>query len=254
MNKQLTNDRIITNPEFIPTPPKDLLLDDTVLVYSTGKYWRVISIDVLISYPIIYDNYYDHTTTRNDKYIKSNISLTFCPYSFTSIVYFDKIGLDGHVSNNSIVFNLIKNKRTTFTHFNNEPLIRKGESKIMILRNAITLYPDCHYLNYNIDKKPIIKYEEDRQIELPKRFHPKTFIYGIEYNSKHVDKYNLRYSVIVSDDASLDKVNSFDIRKNKYQNYFNKFINKIRDKGGIITPSFWFAWISNHSDSKVIKL
>ena len=151
-----------------------------------------------------------------------------------------------------------------------EPFLRKKEVLIMTLRNVFFKHPDCSYLDVEaskIDPKlPRLtdhKYITDDKILYPvehksDRFHPKTLVYSIEYKSKDVNQKDYRHSVVVSKDASKDKINSFDyIDESGYAEYFDKWMEKIREKGGILMPVFWFGWWAAHAGVKeitVIKL
>ena len=42
--------------------------------------------------------------------------------------------------------------------------------------------------------------------------------------------------------------------KNNFHESFEKMIDKIRLKGGLIYPCLWFAWTSSHKNTKIIEL
>ena len=126
----------------------------------------------------------------------------------------------------------------------------------MTLRNALSNHPDCTFIdNQKIDSiKPIVPndYLQTKEIlyNAPKfshKYDPKTIIYIIEYKSNNTTDY-FKKTVIIP------IKNNFDLSKNGFGKYFDKMINDIRDKGGMIYNCLWFAWNSTFPDSKVIEL
>jgi len=268
------NKRIIKHPKF--NNNINLNINDTVMVYNDGKVWKVIPLDVLLRHPVIYDKYYDRTNTKKGYYIISDITITYCPFSGCGVVYFGKFVLTNKVYNNNIILadknnNILVQMSGRIYNKQLKPIeskfLRREEVKIFTLRNAISKYPDCLFLIHSTSIEPIVKhnYTKNKKIMYPlkytsTKYHPKTLVYGIEYKSRYDEtiksskKNDNKYSVIVSDDASKDKINSKDYNKTKYNMYFSKMMDKIRERGGIIIPSYWFAWYNMFPDTKVIKL
>jgi hypothetical protein len=264
------DDRIIKEPKFIQLINDDnISLSDPVVVYNDGRKWKFILLDIVKSYPIVYDKYYEKFK-KNGKLSVSDITLTYCPYSSSVLIYFGKYKPTGEVYNNNLIisdninsfvmqitgieYNRTDQKRTN-------KLIRRAEAKIMTLRDILTMYPDCKYLDFTNNKDPILseKYTISTKINYKndnykKDYHPKTLVYGIEYLSSNTDS-ELKYTVIIPKDAKKDKINSYNIKENKIDDYFNpKMIEKIRDKSGIIIPCYYFAWTSMFPQTKVVKL
>lgn len=265
--------RIIKHPKFNTNINLDIT--DTIMAYNDGKVWKIIPLDVLLRYPIIYDKYYDRTNTKKGHYIISDITITYCPFSGCGMVYFGKFVPTNKVYNNNIVLTDKNNNnilvQMTGRMYNKQlkqieyGFLRREEAKIFTLRNAISKYPDCLFLTHstNIHLGPIVEhnYTKNEKIIYPlkytsTKYHPKTLVYGIEYKSRYSEntENDNKYSVIVSDDASKDKINSRDYNKTKYNVYFSKMMDKIRERGGIIIPSYWFAWYNMFPNTKVIKL
>jgi hypothetical protein len=258
-----TKSDIITNvlrdPKFSPTVPIDLLLSDIVIIYSTGKRWKLVPLKYALYYPAIYDKYYDHNYTKKSKYYVSDITLTVCPYSIASVIYFDRLTPTGEIYKNNMILSRNSNNEHIMSQIEGtiysrhsgkliESFIRKTGTKIMLLRNAISKYPDCAYLQ--LDKVPMvdIDYITNKKFYFPiehisKKYNPKTIIYGIEYISKdeHIDK---KYSAIVSQN----------LKTNKYNEYFDNIMETLRKKGGIAIPLFWFVWHDFYSESKIMEL
>jgi hypothetical protein len=204
------------------------------------------------------------------------MSITLCPYSLSSVIYFGNYKPTNKIYNNNLiladenekdkimsqmlgnVFSISENKHTS-TEF-----IRKKEVRIMTLRNVISIYPDSLYLHHDIKHESLINdaYFKDKttkfEIHKPsnkilEKFHPKTLIYGIEYKSKDVTVPNFKYTAIIGRKASKEEQN-FDFVKNSYDVYFEKMIDKIREKGGIIIPCFLISWFVMYPDSKIVEL
>ena len=236
--------RIIKNPVF-SNHSKSLKLSDTIVLYNDGMHWKAIPQTIMLSYPVIHDNY--------DNKI---ITIYSCPFTLFSCVYFEEFIPGTHVYNNNLTL-INENKNTLIVPiigslFNKEDMtildnyIRKGEAKIMTLRNAISLFPDILFLNTEkkVDK-PLVNTDYSKN-KYSNKYSPKQIVYIIEYHSKKQEK--LKYSVVIP------KNNIFDISKNKFLLYFNKMIDKIRDKGGHIYMSYWFAWDSTHTNYKIINI
>lgn len=246
------NNRIIKEPKYIDRiDDKGLELSDNVVLYNDNFNWKVIPLELMLMYPVIHDQY------ENKK-----ISIYLCPFTLFSCVYFDEFYPGDQVYNSNLT--LVNKNNIMLPIVNNlytkdmkivKSYIRKNEVKIMSLRNAISSFPDCQFIDISNIKKiePLIdkNYFKNKTIEYPidkysDKYDPKQIIYVIEYHSKKQDSY--KYSVIVP------KENIFDISKNKFEIYFDKMIEKIRDKGGHIYTCLWFGWSVTHSKFKVITI
>jgi len=243
-------DRLLINPEFIPNI--DLSLQDIVFVYNDGRNWKIIPLSIAQKFPIIHDKYFE----AGDSKMLVKITVYMCPYSFFSCVYFGEFKSYDKVYNSNLVIedgnkvifpimNLIKSD-------DGEKFIRKAEVKSMLFRTAVTRFPDL----LGIDPKGLPKFQalvDDDYLDNDKimfktrefspKYHPKTIVYIIEYISKRTHKY--KYTVVV-----LDK----DDDRTKVEKYLNDVLGKIRERGGIIYPCFWFAWNSLFPKSKLIIL
>jgi hypothetical protein len=274
-NKYNYKDRYIENPKFSTRVPARYNLSDVAIVYNDGRKYKIVPQNIIMNYPILHDKYYDDKQSPG---IISDITVTYCPFTASSITYFGNFEITDKVFNSNIVLRnkddkdkltvqLTGNIYSASTGKFYNTVIRKGEVKIMNLRNAISKYPDSLYLDKydkydKYDSKMILdsSYNTNNKIfysltDKSSKYHPKTLIYGIEYLSARSQKEGYKkYSTIVSKDASKDKANSRNITENGYNKYFDKMMEKIRDKGGIIIPCYWFSWYAMHPKAKVIKL
>lgn len=251
-NKDDINDRIIDVPKYISgIQDKSLKLQDTLILYNDGSHWKAIPLNIMLMYPVIHD-----------KCDNQPITIFLCPYTLFSCVYFDKFVPGSQVYNNNLT--LVNKNYIMLPIIGNiydkdmkikDVYIRKSEVKIMSLRNAISNFPDCQFIDTSVIEKisPLTnnEYFKNKIINFPinkysNKHQPKQIIYVIEYKSKKQEDY--KYTVIVP------KKNIFDISKNKFEIYFNKMIDKIRDKGGHIYTCVWFAFDSTHTNFKVINI
>jgi hypothetical protein len=234
--------RVIVNPVF-NIYDKKLSLTDTVILYNDGFFWKAIPHEIMLKYPVIQDKYEDKI-----------ISVYSCPNTLFSCVYFGEFvpgnpldnpldnSLNNHnyrnnltlVSENNLIVPIMNKIYDRETMNLTDLYIRKGEVKIMTLRNAISIYPDIRFINtscINMKEPNIISNNKGQKNQI---------IYLIEYYSKKIyqdyNHNNYKYTAIIP------KNNVFDIKKNNFDKYFNKMIEKIRDKGGHIYPCYLNAW------------
>lgn len=254
------HNRIIKNPQFTKDSSTKNKLIEPVVTYNDGREWKNIPLYIFNMYPVIHDLYFD-----NDK--AKTITVYVCPYTLFSCIYFGEYVPSNKVYNNNIV---LKNNNDpdkilipiineiyslSAQQFLEKEFIRKNEVKIMTLRNSISTYPDCQFIDSNeiikveniVDNEylhnKIISYDIDK---FSSKYQPKQIIYIIEYKSK--TSFGYKYTVIIP------KKNDFDIQKNGFNDYFIKMVDQIRDKGGMIYTCLWFAWDATHADTKIIKL
>lgn len=287
---ELTNNRILHNPVYKSDPPADISLFDPVLIYNDGQIHKIVSFKHLSIYPLIYDKYFDNS--KDNTGFVSDITVTCCPFTLTSIVYFGIYELHYEVYNNNIILSATQHNKSdksdqdfllfqltgdTYSIQENKLIknysIRRIDTSIMLLRNAISMFPDCVYLHLHdmhrnnidrneLDRKSLIEIESYRKTNMIpysicekgknfNKYHPKTLVYGIIYQSK---KHSFKTSVIVDTTASQKKTNSYNFKKNGYYKYFNEMSDKLKEKMSLSIPCYWFAWISFYPNSKIIQL
>ena len=251
--KQGLKNREAKKYEFLSIPSENYELEDNVLVYFDGQNWKIIRIVDLLQYPIVHDIYYD-----GDSGESNDISITFCPFSFSGIVYFGKYFLTGLIKNNNIII------KKNDSNFNIQQLsgkcidkclerndVFKNETIILKLRTALESYPDGKYFNnlQKIETLVDLSYIDRKNIHKDKsinnHYHPKKLVYGIISSMD-----NKKYVVVLKG----DKNKSFDFIESGYSNFFEKNQKKFRDKGVFIVPVFWFSWIKMFPNSKVIEI
>jgi hypothetical protein len=255
-------DRVLIKPVFTNNSNEHTNLADYIVTFNDGQEWKIIPLDIIKMYPIIHDVYFPEGSEMTNAI---PMTVYICPYTLFSVSYLAEYIPNNKIYNNSIVLedtqndkviipilNMIYNKTTgiPITKF-----IRRNEVRIMTLRNAISIYPDCQFIDISKIQpiQPLItaNYLTNTflyypQIKFSDKYHSKTLVYIIEYKSKktHTNK----YSIIIP------KAKTYDITKNGFGNYFNKMIDKIRDKGGMIYQALWFAWNATFPASKIIHI
>lgn len=224
------SNRIYKNPLFVPQLSSHYIgLSDYVMSYYNGTNWKIIPLKDALQYPIIYDKYNGIT----------DISITFCPYSYSCIIYFNLLVATNKIHRNNIVLALKNNKDTIIEqltgkiHSKNRnrnrqtSFLRRSEVKIMTLRSALSLYPDCLFFQNNKKIKPLAKIKDN------------IIIYGILYKDVN--------TIILSN-------KKFDYIKDGYFDYFKNNMDDIKIKGGIIIPCSKDAWLKHFPDSKIVYI
>jgi len=250
---------IISENDLIKNEKIDIQLNDLVILYNNGKFWNIVPLTILKMYPLIHGEYFDYDDYN---FIVKKITIYVCPYTLFSCVYFEEFLPYTQVYNNNLIL-INKNKQIYIPILNKyisgdllvDKYMRINEVKLMTFSNAIKLYPDCQFNDILQSKliypltcsdyltNNIILFKHKKFSNL---HHCKKLIYIIEYKSCKQNNY--KYTIL------LPKENSYDIKKNGFIKYFNKMIDKIRNKGGIIYPCLWFAWNAFYPISKIINL
>lgn len=255
------SNRYLLNPQKNISPHK-LELYDKVVVYNNGKSWIVVALDFFLKVPIIKDIFYDEKKAIGEKKI---ITIFFCPFSGTLISYLGNYVISKFAYNNFLLLENVDNPDEIILPINNTSFSISNRSienkfnvihevKIMLLRNCLSKFPDCKYIEPTTTYRYILPktYYSSKKIHLKidnhsYKFHPKTKIFAIVYkNNKNV--------IVVSNDASKRNVNNYNIQHNGIEPFFDKNIRKIRDRGGIIIPCLWFSFYDLFSKSKIVEL
>lgn len=266
--KMNIKNNVLTLPEFKQLSDKNLKLSDTVIVYTDGKVWKIIPYHIIKYYPIILDKYYEPDSNEG---LVFDITIYVCPFTLFSIVYFGQYIPNNKVYNNNLTIVDKNNEDSLIIPITNtcysiqlgipqDCFIRRNEARIMTLRNAISKYPDCVFINPKLQlENPII--DNDYYLSstimfntLPflNKYNPKTLVWIIEYFSKKsgINK----KTVLIPKKMSNTQFNNFDIVKNGFDYYLNKMSEKIKMKNGVVYCCYWFAWAGIYPHSKIIEL
>jgi len=235
--------------------PENYNLSDHVVVYSSGNLWRIVLLDIMTSYPLLYDTY----TNNEQSYL---ITLVVCPKSLRAIVFKGTFTIKNYEDNkmfltdsndNILPIDLaVKINKQNITLPN-----RRSEVKIMTLKNAIITVPDATFI---VTDKPFVKqnvYYSDmldfNSSIIPENLiHPKTLIYVIQYKSHKSD--DDKYSIVIGKNFSKDAVTGYDFKNDGYISYFTEFQNKIINREGYVFSCLWYIAKADYKNSRIIYI
>ena len=213
-----------------------LKLSDKILIYNSGDAWKIIPLNVLLSYPIIYDEF----VQENEKY---DISIILCPVTLRCTIFkgifecesYDNIRMILREKNTESIIPIdfgIKIDKKYLIQSN-----KRLETMIMTLKSGLMIAPDAQTMIYKKTLSFILPktyYENTKDInnnELDGLIHPKTLVYIIQYKSYTSD--DDKYSIILGKDAAKDAVTGYDSKKSGITEYLSihrqKIINKNYD-------------------------
>jgi len=231
---------------FRHTPPKFLTLSDIVITYNDGKMYKIIPIHIAKYNMVIYDKYTDVLSPTNT--VEKDITLSYCPKTSACVIYFGKYTVYKHDKyKNNIILQDSKDIGKLLIQFNGNFIntgtqtpakyqpIRRLSTKIMTLRNAISMYKDPLYLHPH-------KTYEVSCTKLPYKI-----VYGIEYEIPNKN-FAKKYSVIIGKSDGTNYIKSL------YHTYFNKMYDKVIEKEGFIMPCYIDSWKLFYPETKVINL
>jgi hypothetical protein len=249
-----------TNYIFSQEFPKIKLMDPVVSYYN-GINWKIIPLDILLSYPVIHDKY---TRVIDENQHVIDITLVLCPFTLATCAFEGKFYPTEYVHNSSLVIKNDLNDHVSIISSeiidgNKERTFKRFEAEIFLFRNAISDHPDALYLKTigaPLDTILPGKYYTDNSLifepsYLPK-FHPKTLVYLLQYKSSKTGNY--KYTVIVGKNASKKEISGYNNHDAGYYKYITESQNKITEKNGFIIPMLWFAWKLFFPNAKVIHL
>lgn len=238
-NEEYKNYKNVNKLKYVNYIPDNLQLDDLVIVYNDGRQSKIYSLNFLLSHPIIYEKYY-----MKDNVL--DITLTHCPISKSTIIYFGEYEITKYKFNNNIVICKSDNKENKVvqlsgnTYDENNDFIESNHmiygTKLVDLRSAIVSYPDAMFYKYDKnDNNEIFYNNNDKQI-----------IYGVYYLSKNGDK---KQAVL------MGKQNEkFNYNKMGFNKYFDSMNDKFREKSSTVIPCYLLVWKLFYPDSKIINM
>lgn len=254
---------IPNNYKILDEPPNNLNLNDIVICYFDGLVYKIIPFNIINSFPLLYDTYFDSHNLSFD------ITIAVCPFTLASSAFKGKFTPTEFVNNsclvitnNIVTFPIIdptkfkKNKNNT--DYNKK--IKRFQVSIKTLRNAFAEYQDCKYIMVQKNKiKPIINPKYYQNYEIPynhvhsqNNIHPKTLVYLIQYKSSK--NHTTKNTIIIGKNATHNKTTGYNIAESGIHKYFENHEDKIIQKFGYIIPLLWFSWNSFFPNSKIIYL
>jgi len=228
-NKYYNKLPVLKNPKYLPYPPNEISMVDSVVFFDDGKYGKIIPLFEGEKHEIIHDEMRERVSKK--KFQNTQISLTFCNKTKTVVGYEGLWGNTGHTKHGNIILYNIDNNdnvinQLTGIHINDTELtFPKIQLSVLSLKEALIQFPDAIYL-----ESPKIK----------KTAPPSVF--GIEYHSIHKNEH--KYVALVPKTYSFVQIDD----------YYKKLKEEFSTRGGIIIPTSLKIWKKMHKSTKVIDL
>ena len=248
---------ILTKFNINDIPPKDIKLNKPVVCFNNLNEWIVIDLNQFLKTPIIWTQIYS-----DDKVI--NVSIIVCPKTLRCAVFEGKFKSKYYKDDRLILGNEEKSLipidlNIAVDNEYNLELNKRYQLYIQTLKNALIDYYDIKYLHPKTDiKKYIIRkhYLTDKLDEYgnnieSEKFHPKTLVHLIQYNSKENKK---KITIVIGKDSDLLDINGYDNKKSGFDSYLLKYENEIIEKESFIMPMLYYKAIQIYKDSKIVIL
>jgi hypothetical protein len=242
---------------YVAIAPESLKLYDKVIIYNTGDQWKIVSLNLMLSYPIIYDKY----SLDEETY---DITIILCPVTLRCVIFKGLFEFETYQE-----YRMILREKNTETHLpvdlgmkiDNKYLIqsnRRLEVMILTLRSALMTAPDAIYLNYEKKSEHVINleyYSNKLDIggnELDGLIHPKTLIYVIQYKTYNTGED--RISLVLGKDAVKNEVTGYDVKKSGLHKYLSTHKQKIINRDGYIMPMLWYIAKDVYKSSRLVYI
>lgn len=253
-----------TNKVSIICSPFDyqqkLKLSDNVILYTTGEgKWKIISLDIMLRYSIIYDIFQDEEENKN-----YDCSIIVCPISLQAVMLIGLFTIQTYINNVMILAEKETNALIPINvglKISESNIIiksRRIDIKIMRLRDAIIFAPDACF-GYTDDKLDdfiinVDYYSDKLDIEghkLDGLIHPKTLTYIIQYKSSKGREKNV---ILLGKDSNKDIVTGYNMKNSEISKYLGKYRDKIINREGYLMPILWYIAKSLYINAKVINV
>lgn len=241
-------------------PPININLSSPVVCFNNLNEWIIIDLDIFMRTPIIWTN-----ILSDNKVIP--VSIVVCPRTLRSSVFEGKLKSKYYKDDRLILENEEKSlipidaNVAIDTEYNLE-INKRYQIYIQTLKNSLIDYYDIKYLHVN-KKNKINKYvihksylydkldDTGQKITMDLKFHPKTLVNLIQYNSKDNTK---KITIIVGKDSQLLDIKGYDNKKSGFDEYILKYEEEIIKKESFIMPMLYYKAIQIYPTSKVIIL
>lgn len=193
----------IQNAKYFPYPREtNTNILTYIVVFNNGKKWNIIPLDFLKKNPIIYDKIYEHgikdRMKQQENVATIDISITYCPYTFTLSIFEGKYKIYNKRANDNIILQSIDNKniileQLTGRSYNiktrQRKTVRRWECYVLTMRESLLYFRDPSYFINTTNKTKSVN------VNIKKL----TPIYAIIYDSKTLpiaiinkdDKFNI---------------------------------------------------------------
>ena len=257
-NLKLSN-RILGEQDYKYSNTSQLSLKDKIVAYYNGLKWRVVPLYIFLSYPVIYDKYYNEENNLNIP-----ISICVCPFTLASCIFEGKFIPSEYILNSILVLTNEKNiLLPIITNYMTEAdntltKIKRWQCSIKLLRNAISDHPDCQFMipKINLDKQIINKeyYNNNKLLfsnemlfknnsyEEKNKIHPKTLVHILQYES--VKTLGEKYTIIIGLGKNIEEPSGYNIKESGFNGYLEEYDFKLKEKSGFIIPILWFPCLN----------
>jgi hypothetical protein len=256
-NIKIVDFEILTKFDINDIPPKHISLSKPVVCFNNLNEWIIIDLNQFLKTPIIWTEIYSE-----DKII--NVSIIVCPITLRCAVFEGKFKSKYYKDDRLILENEEKSLipidlNIALDNEYNLELNKRYQLYVQTLKNALIDYYDIKYLHpKNLAKKYVIRknYLTDKSDEFgniieSEKFHPKTLVHLIQYNSKENKK---KITIIIGKDSKLLEINGYDNKKSGFDYYLLKYENEIIEKESFIIPMLYYKAIEIYKNSKIIIL
>ena len=100
-NKYYNKLPVLKNPKYLPYPPNEISMVDSVVFFDDGKYGKIIPLFEGEKHEIIHDEMRERVSKK--KFQNTQISLTFCNKTKTVVGYEGLWGNTGHTKHGNII-------------------------------------------------------------------------------------------------------------------------------------------------------
>jgi hypothetical protein len=234
----------------------NLNLTDNVILYNSGNSWKIIPLNLMLSYPIIHDEY----LYEDEKY---DITIVMCPITLRCVMFKGKFEFYDYEDYRMVLKDGDEYLPIDLNKKINEKFVieenKRIEVKIMTLRNAIIYVNDVFFIKTKHKTNFIINaeyYENTKDIYnndiTYNSVHPKTLVYVAEFESQTEKKE--KFVILLGNDYSQDKITGYDVIKSKLNDHLLKYRSKIIKKDGYIMPMLWYIAKDLYKNYKLVYL
>jgi hypothetical protein len=238
-------------------PPSKIKLSKPVVCFNNLNEWIIIELQVFMKTPIVWTNIYSE-----DKIVE--VSIIVCPRTLRCAVFEGHFKAKFYKDDRLILENEEKSLipidlNIAIDNEYNLELNKRYQLYIQTLKNALIDYYDIKYLhpknkikNYIIRKKYLNdNLDVFNNIIQDNKFHPKTLVHLIQYNSKDNKK---KITIIIGKDSDLLEINGYDNKKSGFDGYILKYEDDIIKKESFIIPMLYYKAIEIYKNAKIIVL
>jgi hypothetical protein len=242
-------------------PPKKINLNSPVVCFNNLSEWIIIDLDVFMKTPIIWTQ-----ILSDNKVIQ--VSIVICPKTLRASVFEGKLKSKYYKDDRLILENEEKSlipidaNIAIDTEFNLE-INKRYQVYIQTLKNSLIDYYDIKYLHPIKTKTNKTKYvyrksylydkldENNNEIKIDLKFHPKTLVNLIQYNSKDNIK---KITIIIGKESHPLEIKGYDNKKSGFDEYILKYEDEIIKKESFIMPMLYYKALQIYPSSKIIIL